>query len=346
MQTTNFSSEQVRHNVRTGIRALFACGINLLVFSLVLVIVSSCGTVRQFQVRTIPEGALLLKQDQWLSTKPIETPENEKIRFLSKSEEYKLIAMKRGYLPDTVIVNRESLADVTFRMQRVEGVSTELPAKPDFLRDKALLLPLDVNFKWHKGVGKLDKFETDDELSIKCAEELTRALSGNPVFEPVKPTEKLTSFRALENNALMLRLSKIHPAFLNYYARPVILKDLIEANDWQTISDYLSTSDVKYLMYINCISVRPTAGRIIGNIAVSVASSTMYTIGYLPFYDPSAFYQDNSTLASIYIIDPKTCEVVDIQQVIVSYDIYKSEQIEKLAGQIIASLQKKSNQKQ
>ena len=339
MQTKKLTTEKRRFDRRTAVRAIVARGTNrtnrtnrttVMVLSLVMVMICSCGTTRQFQVKIDPEGALLLKKDKWSIDYPVKSPENEKVTFLTKSDEYAFIAMKRGYLPDTVTVNRESPADVTLKMKRIEDVSTELPPAPDILRDKALLLPVDVEFTWHKGVGALDKYETDDEQSAKCADELTRALIGNPSIIACRSPEALSDFRVTQNSALMLYLFSLNPVYLNYYPKPAVISDLVNADHLQTVTDYFNTSDEKYLLLIYCKSIRPTAGRVVGNIVAGSLAPV-----FAPYYTPSSFVRDNSTLASIFIIDPKTYEVVVMQHVITNYDIYKNEQIEKLSKEII-----------
>jgi len=306
----------------------------LLMLLLVMATLSSCGTTRYFQVSSEPEGALLLKKDQWTNATPIQTPANEKINFLRKSEEYTFIAMKRGYSPDTVTVNRESPVEVRHRMKRLEGVSEALPPTPDILTDKAFLLPLDVDFVWHKGVGALDKYETDDEQSAKCAEELFRALTGASVLIPLQTAKVLPSFRIAQNEALKEHLFALNPAYLNFYPEPVLMDAFVRAEDLQIIDEQFNTSEVKYLVYVYCKSIRPTAGRIVGNIAAGSLAPV-----FVPYYNPAVFSLDNSTLVLFYIIDPKTHEVAGIRQIVKYYDIYKSEQIQKLAGEILASLE-------
>ena len=298
--------------------------------NLVMVLLSSCGTTRQFQVSTDPEGALLLRRDKWAIEYPVKSPENEKVKFLTKSEVYDFIAMKRGYLPDTVTVNRESPAAVTMKMQRIADVTTELPPAPDLLKDRALLLPIDVEFVWHKGVGALDKYETDDEQSAKCAEELFKALTGKAVIKPLQTDKALPSFRIAQNEALKECLFPLNPAYLNFYPKPVLVDAFVSAEDMQVITGQFNTSDVKYLLYIYCKTVRPTAGRVVGNIAAGALAPV-----FTPYYNPTVFTRDNSTLVLFYIIDPKTHEVVEIRQIIKNYDIYKSEQIQKLAEEIV-----------
>ena len=340
MQTKKNSTKKERFSRRTLYKAITAYGINLMVLSFVIVVLCSCGTTRYFQVKTEPEGALLLKRDKWAIDYPVKSPENEKVTFLTKSEEYAYIAMKRGYMPDTVIVNRESPAEVAIRMKRIEGVSTELPPKPNILQDKALLLPVDVEFFWHKGVGNLDKHELDAEQSAKCAEELARALTGNPAIKPCQSTEALDGFRVSQNSELMKRLFSLNPAYLNYYPKPVVINDLVSADALQTVAGNFNTSDAKYLLMVYCKSIRPTSGRIVGNIIAGSLAPV-----FAPYYTPSAFVRDNSTLTAIFIIDPKSYEVIVFQTIVTNYDIYKNEQIEKLASEIFTLLEQKGTSK-
>ena len=330
MQTKDFSRKRERFDGITGESKKTGRVVDLLMLFIVMAALSSCGTTRYFQVSSEPEGALLLKKDQWTIASPLQTPENEKITFLRKSEEYDFIAMKRGYSPDTVRVNRESPAEVRHRMQRLEGVPETLPPVPDILTDKAFLLPIDVEFVWHKGVGALDKYETDDEQSAKCAEELFRALTGASFLMPLQTAKVLPSFRIAQNNALKECLFALNPAYLNFYPEPVLLDAFVRAEDLQIIDEQFNTSDVKYLVYVYCKTVRPTAGRIVGNIAAGSLAPV-----FVPYYNPAVFYRDNSTLVLFYIIDPKTHEVVGIRQIVKYYDIYKSEQIQKLAEEVL-----------
>jgi hypothetical protein len=95
-------------------------------------------------------------------------------------------------------------------------------------------------------------------------------------------------------------------------------------------------------MYIYCKSVRPTAGRIVGNIAASAAAGAMavYSPGF--FFFLTAFVSDNITLVLLYIIDPQTYEVVAFQRFLKNYDIHKSELIKNLADEILTLLEKKN----
>jgi len=305
-----------------------------------LVILSSCGTTRYFHVKSDPEGALLLKADkgliEYIKPAPLQTPENEKTTFMFKKDEFLFIAMKRGFYADTVTVNRESPADITFRLKRIENVSPELPPVPDILKDRALLLPVDAEFVWHKGVGALDKYEIDEKQSALCAAELTRILTGNDAMKPVQFPDALAAGWTKQNENLKKRLLSLNTMYFNFYPKPVVINETVDAGFLQTITDRFNASDEKYLMFIHCKSIRPTGGRIAGNIVTQAVGPGITN------QNPSAFAMHNSTLACVYIIHPKTWEVVDFRQTVTSYDIYKTEQIEKLAGEILALLEKKN----
>ena len=303
--------------------------------SLAVIILSSCGTTRYFHVKSEPDGALFLKADKWTMPVPVKSPENEKITFMGKAE-YSFIAMKRGFFPDTVTVNRETSTDITFRLKPIDNVSPELPPAPDVLTDRALLLPVDAEFVWHKGVGALDKYEVDDEQSAQCAAELTRALTGHFAIKSLKFPDALAAGWTEQSNHLKECLLSLNTVYFNFYPKPVFIDEAVSAAYRQNITDQCDTSGEKYLMYIHCKSIRPTAGRIVGNIAAQTAGPGITN------QNPGAFVLDNSTLASVYVVNPKTYEVVDFRQVVVYYDMYKNEQIERLAGEILALLEKKN----
>ena len=110
--------------------------IELMILSLTVIMLSSCGSTRYFHVKSDPEGALLLKADKWTVPVPLQSPENEKMTFMSKTE-YSIIVMKRGFFADTMTVNKETPADITFKLKRMENVSPELPAMAAIPRSRA-----------------------------------------------------------------------------------------------------------------------------------------------------------------------------------------------------------------
>ena len=81
------------------------------------------------------------------------------------------------------------------------------------------------------------------------------------------------------------------------------------------------------LIYVWCKSTEPTAGRVIGNAALVVASgavagyqAAMYGTTTTYFY-PDAYVLDNSTIWMAYVIDPENGMVIHIEQRVLPYDL-------------------------
>ena len=97
----------------------------------------------------------------------------------------------------------------------------------------------------------------------------------------------------------------------------------------------------EHLVYGWCRSVKPTTGRIVGNMGLVVASAAVSgyetaVYGYpVSYSDPSAFAADNSTLFVAYIFDPESGDVLDIRQFVVPYDISKNEKLKELAWSVL-----------
>ena len=301
---------------------------------------SGCAT-RKFIINSNPEGAYIVGYGEATNEQPI----NESAIFLGKSDQYSFVAMKRGYYPDTLTVSKDSPLEVHFQLRRMEGVPLLLRRPMELTCDNANLLPVNVEIVLHKGVGNLDRYEKSEELSDKARSDL------NSELQTIRSDTTVYALNIPENPdwpSVMAELEEylqsLSPDLLAYYPEPPSVADILERNRalFSPVMDQLAQSgEEEFLVYGWCKSVKPTAGRIIGNVSASVASGVVSgyetaAYGYpVTYSDPSAFALDNSTLFVAYIIDPGSGEVLEARQYVVPYDITKMDRLQMLARSII-----------
>jgi len=309
---------------------------------------------RIFYISAKPEGALLRHGEYYGYSNIAESGQEEipyKVMFAGKKAKTSFSAMKRGYYEDTIWVNRDSPQKVSFVLNKIEGSEIYTEYRYQFSGAMLHLLPPQVDVILHKGIGNLDRYEKSHiqskEVSKNILTLLSERSSGSPgewrliINDPVVPADTV---KVPEH--IMHYLHSIRPDLLKYYG---FSPSVGRFNSWSHISSASNLSGSSYhehsfLAVVYCKTIKPTAGRIIGNAAVSVASaaasgyqSAMYgTSGIV--YDPNAFALDNSTLLMVYLVHPDSGEVVEITQKIFNYDISSIENQKQLTDELIKLL--------
>ena len=308
---------------------------------------SGCSTTK-FIINSNPEGAFIVGYGEATNDKPIDGT----VTFLGKSDEYSFVAMKRGYHPDTVIVTKESSSDLLFNLRQIAGVPPLIRKPVELNLQNTNLLPVSIEIMLHKGV---DRYEKADELSVEADSDLNHELQ-------LIQADTTISFLSIPEDSgwhsvsaeLEEYLKTLDPALLAYYPEPPSVSVILEKNRvlFSPVIDQMNLSDEDELLVFGwCKSVKPTTGRIVGNIGVaaaSVAVASYETAAYgfpVTYSDPSAFRLDNSTLFVAYVIDPGTGEVVEMRQYVVPYDITKMESLQMLAKSIMLFPLAESHQK-
>jgi hypothetical protein len=315
---------------------------HLSLFLLCLALLTTWGCAsRRFLISSDPEGAYIVGYGETTQDKPV----NETLIFLGKSEVYNLVAMKRGYYPDTITLSKESPTSVQFVLRPVEGIPPLIRRPVELSLQNTNLLPVNVQMILHKGVGNLDKYEESEELSHKTCSELNQklcALQSDSTISLISIPD--TSGWQRASAELKAYLQSLSTDLLAYYPEAPSVAPILKLNSelFSPVLDRLDqTGEEEFLVYAWCKSIKPTSGRVIGNIGVMAASAAVSgyeaaTYGYpVSYSDPSVFAMDNSTLFVAYIIDPGSGEVLGSRQYVVSYDIAKPERLEAWAKSII-----------
>ena len=308
----------------------------------ITLMITGCVT-RKFIISSKPERALIIQIGMITDSVGIE----QTLTFIGKSDVRPYTAMKRGYHPDTVYVSKDSPAEINFELKRIDGASTIVNIPEELTVNNVNLLPVNVDIILHKGVGNLDKFvrsvKLSDQTYTNLNEELHKIKTDSTISLVSFPTAGNSKWIPVSVE-LEKYLKSLKPALLAFYPVSPSVNDVIMKNNeiFSSVPDSICSSGSKqYLVFAWCKSVKPTSGRIIGNVGVSIASGAVEgyqtaKYGYSSvYYDPSAFTLDYSTLFVAYIIDPVTGEVLDIKQHVVPYDITKEKYIQKFAKSVM-----------
>lgn len=305
-----------------------------------LILFSGCST-RKFVISSVPEGAYIVGYGETRTDKPVDGS----VTFLGKSDEHRFVAMKRGYTPDTLTVTKESPLDLQFDLKPIKGTSTQFREAVELDTNNVHLLPVCVEILLHKGAGNLDRYEHSEELSAEAFLALNNELQK---IQSDSTVSYLSISEGPEWNAIAEELKEsllvLDPALLKYYPEAPSVSSILGKNPalFDPIRDRLKQSgDKEYLAFAWTRSIKPSAGRIIGNMGLAVASGVVAgyetaAYGYpVTLSDPSAFLLDNSTLFAVYLIDPSDAEVLDIRQYVLPYDITKEERVQSFARSVI-----------
>jgi hypothetical protein len=85
--------------------------------------------------------------------------------------------------------------------------------------------------------------------------------------------------------------------------------------------------DRPYWLYVWCKSIKPTSGRIIGNIGANIGAGALQ--GYetavygrsTTYINPDAFALDYQTIYMVAMIEPKSGELLSIEQYQLPYEL-------------------------
>jgi len=317
--------------------------ISLIIFTCVLL--TACGTSKQFVIDSDPKGALIIQHDKPVIEESFffnvtyrgETPTQGDALFIGSIETYYFTAEKRGYSPSIQKVTKESdLATITLNLNRIEGVPIETFKKENLLSGKFVLLPADTEVIIHSGVGRLDKKEYSPEISKKVTEDFNGALTM--AFTDSQSKQVSVSSDSLKKDwealagELKAYLLKLNYKRLNYYSLPPYINAKVAAfKAFSEAAKGQTGSDPSYLLYIWARCISETKGRKIGNVLVGAASTGMAFANPGYYYDPSAFNPDSGTMVVMYVIDANTSEVLYIEPRDFGYDITDPDDLKKVA---------------
>lgn len=318
--------------------------------------VSACGTTKSFTVNSNPNGALIVIQPKEgnpyvkglgvFSPTPLgETPLTTPVTFLSDTTRADFIAEKRGYASSSVAVNKDSAEAVSLELKRIDGVSETTFKKEDLLLKKYLLLPVFVEVHVRSGVGALGKREYSPEVSRKIADELNAELSktlgsGDKSIRQLVLDESLkNSWQGLSSglNEYFLRLDAKR---LSYYSLPPYVTGKVEG--FKPVIEKLKNQpegDSRHLIYLWAKCITETSGRKAGNVALAIFGAAAKGVGAAAYgvsipYNPAAFNPDSGTLVTLYVIDPKTSEVLYMDHQVFE-DITDPDELRNMVSRII-----------
>jgi hypothetical protein len=282
---------------------------SLLVVTILLL--SSCAT-RSFVCTSVPDHALIsvhispdLDSKSYI-TSTAETPANLKLQFLGKSDQYYLTAEKRGFLPVTTVVNKDSSLNKTFNLQKIEGVSDVIYPKENLKNATFYLLPPKINFLYHKGSGSFQRYEYSEKDSKKIREDYMKEVSSrnNPPLYLLNIEGKngCKAYKDSIPNEMSDYLAEINAKRLNYYAKAPSIDSLTRkfGDIRETLQNHALANNHQYFVCISAKCVAQTAGRVVGEIFLTAASSSYVAT------------MDTGTTLSLYVIDAKTLEVVHV----------------------------------
>ena len=314
---------------------------------LITMVVSACGTTRNFIVDSNPKGGLILLQPEGsfvisqgqsiYSETPIGvTPRTTPITFIGDDTKVKFTVEKRGYTSATSLATKESGITILFDLKRIDGVPEEISFKKEDLSTGTFtLLPPFVEVIIHSGLGRLDKKEYSPEVSKKVTDDLTVELTktcdgSNKIRRAIMDDTQGKDWSTLTLE-MHKYLSNLNAERLPYYSLPPYLNSNV--NGFNTfINSYKKQAgiDSRYLLYMSNKCVTETTGRSVGNFVLAVMG-TATAPANRGYYDPSAFNPDSGTLVTWYVIDTKTSEVVHINQQVFP-DITDADYLKKLAS--------------
>jgi len=296
----------------------------LLAFYLVL---GGCSSI-VYNIKAYPEGSLI-RQKEFMGFVDVDTSRAEgisrKVMFVGKTDSVAFMAMKRGYREDTVWIRKGSVPDVTIRLEKIPGIN---PGNVKIINPgevRMLVLPLVVDAVLHKGVGNMDRYENSAEDSENISASLKRLL--NDEFQPGTGRFQLFNSKFFNSpdtakipDGVLKYLLSLKPNLLKYYGIPPSVNKYYSANQtFKTSASLMDPLNNSLMVIVHCRTIKPTRGRIAGNIAMGLASAVVPST---TIYDPEAFNLDSSSLLSAYYFHPGTGEVITIRQKILPYDLF------------------------
>ncbi|MFO7658499.1 MAG: hypothetical protein R6W78_15685 [Bacteroidales bacterium] len=298
-------------------------------------------SMRTFYLSAVPEGTLIQHAGYFTAGESTIQEIPYTLAFIGKKDSSYFSAMKRGYFEDTIWVKKNSPEKVCFNLERREGIA-ESSIYKELMNDAELTVfqPV-VDVILHKGVGNLDKYEKSDELSSEVQHQLSEIVKNE--FEKETSGSKLHFIAdTFSDEAFRVSGKAIHsllsfkPSLLKYYGIP----PAVNCRELLSNPAQVTVNDNTLWVVIYCKTVKPTAGRIIGNAAATIGSGAVQgyqqaMYGYSTImYDPAAYALDNSTLMMAYYIHPGSGEVIDIKQVTYPFDIINQKYQEKIVAEL------------
>jgi hypothetical protein len=290
-----------------------------------------------FYISAKPEGSLIRCKSDLYYVNVAEAGQQEilyKVTFMGKKSIASFVAMKRGYLEDTIRITRESSPKISFDLKKIDG-TVDSNRYDDQLHDAFLyVLPPVVNAVLHKGAGAMDRYEPSEAISM----EIRGSIMSQMEKEFCDTTKKCQMFftdlltasdTAKIPDQVIKYLISVKPELLKHYGTPPSVKRFYDPSKMQQNSSQKdkNVNINSFWAIVYCKTIKPTGGRIAGNMALLTSSgvvggyqSAMYgtSTGY---FNTDAFNIDSSTLITVYYIHPDSGEIVEIKQKRLPYDI-------------------------
>jgi len=310
-------------------------------------LLAGCGTTKSFVINSEPEGALVIKHSvENHSYRPYsiiylnETPTKEKVWFLGSEPSY-FTAEKRGYKASTQCVTKNSTETILFRLEKINGVSEKILSREELKTKNFILLPPEVEIVYHGGVGAMHKYKYSLKVSKEVTSEfnrlLTESCNKDSQIKPIMLSETLQDNWNSLSEDFKRQLKTLNPQRLKYYSTPPYIAPSVK--NFEEFSNSIINQDREsLLLYIYGKCVTPSKGRIFGNIALSGVSAVMEGVhaaqGRSYYSEPNAFRLDSSTLIVLYIIDPHSSEVLNIDSILFNIDISKPNTLPRIVQSI------------
>ncbi len=314
-----------------------------------LVVVTGCSK-RIFMVTTVPDNSLITVSSKTdtagaFGTFYFKNPSQVKLVFMGKGDSYKIMVNHRGYFPKSCIVSKDSALKMTLAMQRAEGASGTPYDTLKLINASFLILKPNIDITIRSGVGNIIKLRHSDELSRQIADSIYSLLqrpanNTEANFPPLKYSQTLWN---KNDPALRKYLLTLNGAKLPYYTYPPSILPFVKG-DTALLKEFrnaIRSYNKPYLVYVWAKCIKESTGRIIGNIAMTVAAAgvqgynqAMYG-SYSPAWDPSAFALQTGTKIVYFVIDPETFEVVRIGQKYHEYDLTSAKYIKTFVNEIL-----------
>lgn len=306
---------------------------------------------RVFYITANPEGSLIRHQEYIDYSNLGESGKEEipcKIMFAGKKARSGFVAMKRGYYEDTILVTRESSPKISFDLRKIEGAEYFPDYESQLSGADLIIMPPQIDVILHKGVGNLSKYEKSDALSEDVSKNILTLLQNQTKNRTGSVQIIISSMTSPKDTLKVPRevmeyLFSVKTSILKYYGIPPSIKRF--SGFWKDLSGLTipSVNEITnpFGVIVYCKTIKPTAGRIIGNIAATVASGAVSgyqiaTSGTSAInYNPESFSFDSSTLLTIYLIHPGSGEIVKIIQKSLPYEIIDTENQEKIVTELI-----------
>jgi len=327
------------------------------IIALLTVGMSACGTKKPFLVDSNPQGAMIVAtpmEDKvnWtrvnglyvFSETPLgETPKDVVVNFSKDTETIHLTVEKRGYTAAHSVLDLNAAPNLSFDLERIDGVSEKIFTKDELASENYAILPPYVGVYIHSGVGNLDKTEFSVDISREVTENISAELStvvdgSNKQMAYINMDEALSDEWQNFSDRLNSYLLKLNKKRLPYYSLPPLVSSQVKG--FEPFLEKLTKqpgNDRPYLVYAWSKCVSETTGRKVGNVVFGIlgaATTGVYAgMGQSFYYDPTAFNPDSGTLTILFVIDAKTSEVVHMEHRVFA-DITKESACKKMATDI------------